>query len=76
MRRPWPPWQPNSARRWTMTSIPPLAITAIYDALKAKTGAATKLAAIGDFDRVLSLDPAGQGRRGAQGPDHPGQGGG
>ncbi|MEE0786081.1 MAG: cysteine--tRNA ligase [Oscillospiraceae bacterium] len=33
-----------------------LAITAIYDALKAKTGAATKLAAIGDFDRVLSLD--------------------
>ena len=33
-----------------------LALTAIYDALKAKTGAATKLAAIGDFDRVLSLD--------------------
>ena len=33
-----------------------LAITAIYDALKAKPGAATKLAAIGDFDRVLSLD--------------------
>ncbi len=33
-----------------------LAITAVYDALKEKTNAATKLAAIGDFDRVLSLD--------------------
>ncbi|MBQ5607834.1 MAG: cysteine--tRNA ligase, partial [Oscillospiraceae bacterium] len=33
-----------------------LAITALYDVLKAKTGDATKLAAIADFDRVLSLD--------------------
>ena len=33
-----------------------LAITAVYDALKAKTNAATKLAALADFDRVLSLD--------------------
>ena len=32
-----------------------LAITALYDVLKAKTGDATKLAAIEDFDRVLSL---------------------
>ena len=33
-----------------------LAITAVYDVLKAKTTDATKLAAIADFDRVLSLD--------------------
>ena len=33
-----------------------LAITAVYDALKAKTNAATKLALISDFDQVLSLD--------------------
>lgn len=33
-----------------------LAITAVYDVLKAKTNAATKLAAIGEFDTVLSLD--------------------
>ena len=33
-----------------------LAVTALYDALKAKTTDATKLAAIGDFDRVLSLN--------------------
>lgn len=33
-----------------------LAITAIYDALKYKTNATTKLAAIDDFDRVLGLD--------------------
>ncbi len=32
-----------------------LAVTALYDVLKAKTNAATKLAAIDDFDRVLSL---------------------
>lgn len=32
-----------------------LAVTAVYDVLKAKTNAATKLAAIDDFDRVLSL---------------------
>ena len=33
-----------------------LAITAVYDVLKAKTTDATKLAALADFDRVLSLD--------------------
>ncbi len=33
-----------------------LAITALYDALKAKTNDATKLAAVADFDRVLSLN--------------------
>ncbi len=33
-----------------------LAVTALYDVLKAKTNDATKLAAIRDFDRVLSLD--------------------
>ena len=33
-----------------------LAITAVYDVLKAKTNDATKLALIADFDRVLSLD--------------------
>ena len=32
-----------------------LAVTALYDALKAKTNDATKLAAVDDFDRVLSL---------------------
>ena len=32
-----------------------LGITALYDVLKAKTNDATKLAAIGDFDRVLGL---------------------
>ena len=33
-----------------------LAITSLYDVLKAKTNGATKLALIADFDRVLSLD--------------------
>ena len=33
-----------------------LAVTCLYDALKAKASDATKLAAIADFDRVLSLD--------------------
>ena len=33
-----------------------LAVTALYDVLKAKTNDATKLALLGDFDRVLSLD--------------------
>ena len=32
-----------------------LAVTALYDVLKAKTNDATKLAVLGDFDRVLSL---------------------
>ena len=33
-----------------------LAVTALYDVLKAKTNAATKRAAIADFDTVLALD--------------------
>ena len=33
-----------------------LAVTALYDVLKAKTNDATKLYVINDFDRVLSLD--------------------
>ena len=33
-----------------------LAVTAVYDVLKAKTNDATKLAAIADFDRVLCLN--------------------
>ena len=33
-----------------------LAVTALYDVLKAKTNGATKLAAIKDFDQVLSLN--------------------
>ena len=33
-----------------------LAITALYDVLKAKTNDHTKLAALADFDQVLSLD--------------------
>jgi len=33
-----------------------LAVTAVYDALKAKTNDATKLAAMADFDQVLSLN--------------------
>ena len=33
-----------------------LAVTALYDVLKAKTTAATKLALIADFDRVLDLN--------------------
>ena len=33
-----------------------LAITAVYDVLKAKTNDATKLALLGDFDYVLGLD--------------------
>ena len=32
-----------------------LAVTALYDVLKAKTTAATKLALIADFDRVLDI---------------------
>ncbi len=32
-----------------------MAVTAVFDVLKARTGDATKLALIGDFDRVLSL---------------------
>ena len=37
-----------------------LAVTALYDALKAKANDATKLAAVADFDRVLSLGLIGK----------------
>ena len=33
-----------------------MAVTAVYDVLKAKTNDATKLAALADFDQVLSLN--------------------
>lgn len=33
-----------------------LAVTAVYDVLKSKTNAATKLALIDEFDKVLGLD--------------------
>lgn len=33
-----------------------LAVTSVYDALKAKVNAATRLAAVADFDEVLQLD--------------------
>ena len=45
-----------------------LAVTAVYDALKAAVSDATKLAAIADFDRVLGLDlmkKAGERRKAA-----------
>ncbi len=32
-----------------------MAVTAVFDALKAKTNDATKLAVIGEFDQVLSM---------------------
>lgn len=32
------------------------AVTCVYDVLKAKTNGATKLAALGEYDKVLSLD--------------------
>ncbi len=40
-----------------------LAVTALYDVLKAKCNAATKLAAISDFDTVLCLDLAAAAQR-------------
>ena len=48
-----------------------MAVTLLYDALKAKTDDATKLAILGDFDQVLSLCPAGEGGSGAQGAGCP-----
>ena len=38
-----------------------LAVTALYDVLKAKTNDRTKLAVLADFDRVLSLDLIAKG---------------
>ncbi|MDO5002102.1 MAG: cysteine--tRNA ligase [Eubacteriales bacterium] len=38
-----------------------LAVTALYDVLKAKTNEHTKLAVLADFDRVLSLDLIAKG---------------
>ncbi len=40
-----------------------LAVTALYDVLKAKTTPATKLALIADFDRVLDLDLIGAAKK-------------
>ncbi len=40
-----------------------LAVTSVYDALKADTNDATKLAILGDFDRVLSLDLVGEAKK-------------
>lgn len=40
-----------------------LAITALYNVLKAKTNDVTKLAALEDFDRVLSLDLLAHGEK-------------
>lgn len=40
-----------------------LAVTSVYDALKADTNDATKLAIINDFDKVLSLDLAGEAKK-------------
>ena len=40
-----------------------LAVTAVYDALKADTNDATKLAIIADFDKVLSLDLIEQAKK-------------
>lgn len=55
-----------------------MAVTALYDVLKADTGAATKLALIEDFDRVLCLDllAAAQAKKQAakQSADNAGEG--
>ena len=40
-----------------------LAVTSVYDALKADTNDATKLAIINDFDKVLSLDLKGEAKK-------------
>ena len=40
-----------------------LAVTSVYDALKADTNDATKLAIINDFDKVLSLDLEGEAKK-------------
>ncbi len=40
-----------------------LAVTALYDVLKAKVNATTKLALLADFDRVLALDLLGAAER-------------
>ena len=40
-----------------------LAVTALYDVLKAETNASTKLALIAEFDKVLSLDLIGHAKK-------------
>ena len=40
-----------------------LAVTALYDVLKAETNASTKLALIAEFDKVLSLDLMGHAKK-------------
>lgn len=46
-----------------------LAITAVYDVLKSKTNAATKLALIAEFDKVLGLDLIETAKKSAQASD-------
>ncbi len=46
-----------------------LAVTAVYDVLKADTNDATKLALLNDFDKVLSLDLAQQAKKLAEKKD-------
>lgn len=45
-----------------------MAITVLYDALKADTNDATKLALVESFDRVLSLDLVGHAKALSEGP--------
>lgn len=46
-----------------------LAITAVYDVLKSKTNAATKLALIAEFDKVLGLDLIETAKKSVQASD-------
>ncbi len=46
-----------------------MAITILYDALKAETNDATKLALVESFDKVLSLDLIGHAKALLSGPD-------
>ena len=46
-----------------------MAVTILYDALKADTNDATKLALVESFDRVLSLDLIGHAKRLTEGAD-------
>ena len=50
-----------------------LAITAVYDVLKSKTNAATKLALIAEFDKVLGLDLIETAKKSIQASDSAGE---
>lgn len=50
-----------------------LAITAVYDVLKSKTNAATKLALIAEFDKVLGLDLIETAKKSVQASDSAGE---